>query len=241
MARVALISGGTPGIGAAVSLAFLQAGYKVVPTYVADRAAAEAFRNRTGLTPYRWNVSDFEACSEGIKEVEAVVGPVDVLVNNAGIVRDAALHKMDREKWKEVIDADLGGAFNMCRVVIEGMRARKFGRIINISSINGQKGQYGQTNYSAAKAGLLGFTRALALESAHMGITVNAICPGYIDTDMLENVSDDVLSKDILPKIPVGRLGTAADIARGVLFLGSDDASFITGSTLSINGGQWMG
>ena len=213
----------------------------MVPTYVADRATAETFGSKTGLTPYRWDVSDFEACSHGVREVEATVGPVEVLVNNAGIVRDAALHKMSREQWDEVIDADLGGAFNMCRAVIDGMRIRKFGRIVNISSINGQKGQYGQTNYSAAKAGLLGFTRAFALESARSGVTVNAVCPGYIDTDMLEAVSDDVMSKDILPRIPVGRLGTAEDIARGVMFLSADEASFITGATLSINGGQWMG
>ena len=241
MARVALVSGGTRGIGAATSMVFLKAGYKVVPTFVADRPAAEAFHNKTGLAPYRWDVGNFDACAEGIKEVEAAVGPVDILVNNAGVVRDAVLHKMSREQWDDVIDADLGGVFNMCRVVIEGMRARKFGRIINISSINGQKGQYGQASYSAAKAGVLGFTRALALESARMGITVNAICPGYVETDMLENVSDDLLSKEILPKIPVGRLGSAAEIARAVLFLSADDASFITGATLSINGGQWMG
>ena len=241
MARVALVSGGTRGIGAAISEALLHAGYRVSATYAGNDAAATAFRARTGIAVHRWDAGDFEACVAGIRQVEAAAGPIEILVNNAGIVRDSALHKMTRAQWDAVIATDLDALFNMCRPVIEGMRARKFGRIINISSINGQKGQFGQTNYSAAKAGELGFTRALALESARAGITVNAICPGYIHTEMLEAVPADVMEKSILPLIPVGRLGEPADIARAVLFLAADEVSFITGSTLSINGGQYMG
>jgi acetoacetyl-CoA reductase len=240
MARVALVSGGTRGIGAAISEALVKAEYHVAATYVGNDAAAEAFRVKTGVNVYRWDASDFEACAAGIRRVEAAVGPIDVLVNNAGIVRDSTLHKMTKGQWDEVIGTDLNALFNMCRPVIEGMRTRKFGRIINISSINGQKGQFGQTNYSAAKAGDLGFTRALALESARSGITVNAICPGYIRTEMLNAVAPEVMAKSILPLIPVGRLGEPGDIARAVVFLAADEASFITGSTLSINGGQYM-
>jgi acetoacetyl-CoA reductase len=239
MARVALVTGGTRGIGAAISEALLKGGYCVAATYAGNDVAAKAFRTKTGAAVYRWDASDFEACVAGIREVEAAVGPIDVLVNNAGIVQDSALHKMTKAQWDEVIATDLNALFNMCRPVIEGMRTRKFGRI-NISSINGQKGQFGQTNYSAAKAGDLGFTRALALESARSGITVNAICPGYIHTEMLDAVPPEVMAKSILPLIPVGRLGEPEDIARAVLFLAADEASFITGSTLSINGGQYM-
>jgi acetoacetyl-CoA reductase len=202
--------------------------------------AAKAFQAKTGAAAYRWDAGDFEACTPGIQKVEAAVGPIDVLVNNAGIVRDSSLHKMTKAQWDAVIATDLDALFNMCRPVIEGMRMRKFGRIINISSINGQKGQFGQTNYFAAKAGDLGFTRALALESARSGITVNVICPDYIHTEMLDAVAPDVMAKSILPLIPVGRLGEPADIARAVVFLAADEASFITGSTLSINGGQYM-
>ncbi len=240
MARVALVTGGTRGIGAAISEALLKGGYRVAATYAGNDAAAKAFHAKTGAAVYRWDAGDFEACVAGIREVEAAIGPIDVLVNNAGIVRDSALHKMTKAKWDEVIATDLNALFNMCRPVIEGMRTRKFGRIINISSINGQKGQFGQTNYSAAKAGDLGFTRALALESARAGITVNAICPGYIHTEMLDAVPPDVMAKSILPLIPVGRLGEPGDIARAVVFLAADEAGFITGSTLSINGGQYM-
>jgi acetoacetyl-CoA reductase len=240
MARVALVSGGTRGIGAAISGALLNAGYRVAATYVGNDAAAEAFRTKRGISVHRWDAGDFEACATGIRQVEAAIGPIDVLVNNAGIVRDSALHKMTKAQWDAVIATDLDALFNMCRPVIEGMRARKFGRIINISSINGQKGQFGQTNYSAAKAGDLGFTRALALESARSGVTVNAICPGYVHTEMLDAVSPEVMAKNILPLIPVGRLGEPGDIARAVVFLAADEASFITGSTLSINGGQYM-
>jgi len=240
MRRVALVSGGTRGIGAAISEALLEAGYAVAATYAGNDVAAKAFRAKTGANVYRWDAGDFEACTAGVREVETAVGPIDVLINNAGIVRDSALHKMTREQWDAVIATDLNALFNMCRPVIEGMRARKFGRIVNISSINGQKGQFGQTNYSAAKAGDLGFTRALALESARAGITVNAICPGYIHTEMLDAVPPDVMAKSILPLIPVGRLGDPQDIARAVLFLAADEAGFITGSTLSINGGQYM-
>src|ERR1700676_158893 len=213
MARDALVSGGTRGIGAAISEALVEAGYRVAATYAGNVAAADAFRAKTGIDVYRWDVSSFEACSEGIRKVEAAAGPIEILVNNAGIIRDSALHKMTRERWDAVIATDLNALFNMCRPVIEGMRARKFGRIINISSINGQKGQFGQTNYAAAKAGALGFTRALALESARAGITVNAICPGYTHTEMLDAVPPDVMQKSILPLIPVGRLGEPEDIA----------------------------
>ena len=240
MARVALVTGGSRGIGAAISRALKAANYSVAATYAGNERAAQAFNAETGIPVYQWDVGDFEACAAGVKKVEATLGPIDILVNNAGIVRDSSLHKMTREQWEVVIKTDLNALFNMTRPVIEGMRARKFGRIINISSINGQKGQFGQTNYAAAKAGDLGFTKALALESARAGITVNAICPGYIHTEMLDSVSPDIIEKNILPQIPVGRLGKPDDIARAVVFLAADEAGFVTGSTLSINGGQYM-
>jgi acetoacetyl-CoA reductase len=240
MARVAVITGGTRGIGAAVSKALNGAGYKVAANYAGNDAAAAKFKAETGIGVYRWNVASYDACVEGLKQVAADLGAIEVLVNNAGITRDAMFHRMNPEQWLDVIHTNLVSLFNMCRPVIEGMRQRKFGRIINISSINGQKGQMGQTNYSAAKAGEIGFTKALAQESAKAGITVNAICPGYINTEMVQAVPRDVLEKSVLPLIPVGRLGEPEDIARCVLFLASDDAGFITGSTLSANGGQIM-
>ncbi len=240
MGKVAIVTGGSRGIGAAISKALKAAGHTVVATYAGNDEKANAFKDDTGIPVYKWDVSSFEACSEGIAKVEAEHGPVDILVNNAGITKDAMFHKMTPEHWQAVIGTNLSGLFNMTRPVWEGMRERNFGRIINISSINGQKGQTGQANYSAAKAGDLGFTKALALEGAKKGITVNAICPGYINTDMMATISDDVMQKHILPQIPVGRLGEADEIARCVVFLASDDAGFITGSTLSANGGQYM-
>ncbi|MBX3520183.1 MAG: acetoacetyl-CoA reductase [Xanthobacteraceae bacterium] len=240
MARVALVSGGTRGIGAAIAKALKAAGYKVAANYAGNDEAAAKFKSETGINVYKWDVSSFDACSEGIKKVEAELGPVEILVNNAGITRDAMLHRMTAEQWNAVITTNLNSLFNMCRPVIEGMRARKFGRIINISSINGQKGQMGQTNYSAAKAGDIGFTKALAQESAKAGITVNAICPGYINTEMVQAVPKDVLEKNILPTIPVGRLGEPEEIARCVVFLAADDAGFITGSTMTVNGAQYI-
>jgi acetoacetyl-CoA reductase len=240
MARVALVSGGTRGIGAAIARALKTAGYKVAANYGGNDEAAAKFKGETGIPVFKWDVSSFDACSEGIKKVEAELGPIEVLVNNAGITRDAMLHRMTADQWNAVITTNLNSLFNMCRPVIEGMRARKFGRIINISSINGQKGQMGQTNYSAAKAGDIGFTKALAQESAKAGITVNAICPGYINTEMVQAVPKDVLEKNIIPQIPVGRLGEADEIARCVVFLASDDAGFITGSTMTVNGAQYI-
>ena len=240
MARVALVTGGTRGIGAAISKALKAAGYKVAASYAGNDAAAEKFKSETGIPVYKWDVSSFDACAAGVKQVEADLGPVDVLINNAGITKDGAFHKMTLDQWNAVINTNLGSLFNMTRQVIEGMRARKFGRVINISSINGQKGQFGQANYSSAKAGDIGFTKALALEGARAGITVNAICPGYIATEMVMAVPKDVLEKNILPLIPAGRLGEPEEIARCVVFLASDDAGFITGSTLSANGGQIM-
>ncbi|MBR0968012.1 acetoacetyl-CoA reductase [Bradyrhizobium diazoefficiens] len=240
MARVALVTGGTRGIGAAISRALKASGYKVAASYAGNDAAAEKFKAETGIAVYKWDVSSFDACVEGVKKVEAEVGPVDVLVNNAGITKDGAFHKMSPEQWNAVIGTNLGSLFNMSRQVIEGMRGRKFGRIINISSINGQKGQFGQVNYSAAKAGEIGFTKALALENAKAGVTVNAICPGYINTEMVQAVPKDVLEKAILPLIPIGRLGEPEEIARAVVFLAADEAGAITGSTLSVNGGQYM-
>ena len=240
MARVAVVTGGTRGIGAAISKALKAAGYKVAASYAGNDEAASKFKAETGINVYKWDVSNYEACVEGLKKVEAEVGPVEVLVNNAGITRDAPFHRMTPENWNAVINTNLNSLFNMCRPVIEGMRSRKFGRIINISSINGQKGQMGQANYSAAKAGELGFTKALAQESAKSGITVNAICPGYIATEMVKAVPKEVLEKSILPYIPLGRLGEPEEIARCVLFLASDDAGFITGSTLTANGGQYL-
>jgi acetoacetyl-CoA reductase len=240
MARVALVTGGTRGIGAAIGKALKAAGYKVAASYAGNDAAAEKFKAETGIAVYKWDVSNFDACAEGVKKVEAEVGPVDVLVNNAGITKDGAFHKMSLEQWNAVIGTNLGSLFNMSRQVIEGMRGRKFGRIINISSINGQKGQFGQVNYSAAKAGEIGFTKALALENAKAGVTVNAICPGYINTEMVQAVPKDVLEKAILPLIPIGRLGEPEEIARAVVFLAADEAGAITGSTLTVNGGQYM-
>jgi acetoacetyl-CoA reductase len=240
MARVALVTGGTRGIGAAVSQALQAAGYAVAANYAGNTKAAETFSTRTGIHVHRWDIGDFDACASGVKAVEASLGPIDILVNNAGIVRDAGLHKMSREQWDAVVRTNLNGLFNMCRQVIGGMRARKFGRIITVSSINGQKGQFGQTNYSAAKAGELGFTKALALETARLGITANSICPGYIHTEMLDAVPPEIMEKSILPQIPVGRLGKPEEIARAVVFLAAEEAGFITGSTLSINGGQYM-
>ncbi len=240
MARVAVVTGGTRGIGEAISKALKAAGYKVAASYAGNDEAANKFKAETGINVYKWDVSNYDACVAGLKQVEADLGPVEVLINNAGITRDTMFHRMKPEQWSQVINTNLNSLFNMCRPVIEGMRERKFGRIINISSINGQKGQMGQTNYSAAKAGDLGFTKALAQESAKSGITVNAICPGYIATEMVKAVPKDVLDKNILPLIPTGRLGEPEEIARCVVFLASDDAGFITGSTLAANGGQYM-
>jgi acetoacetyl-CoA reductase len=239
MARVALVTGGTRGIGAAISKALKDAGYKVAATYAGNDAAAEKFKADTGIPVYKWDVASFDACAAGIKQVESALGPIDVLVNNAGITRDTAFHKMTLEQWNAVINTNLGSLFNVTRQVIEGMRARKFGRIVNISSINGQKGQFGQVNYSAAKAGDIGFTKALALENAKAGITVNVIAPGYINTEMVQAVPKDVLEKNVIPQIPVNRLGEPEEIARAVVFLAADDAGFITGSTLTVNGGQY--
>ena len=240
MARVAVVSGGSRGIGAAVSKALKTAGYHVAATYAGNDAAAAKFKAETGIPTYKWDVSNYKECAEGLKKVAEEVGPIDILVNNAGITRDSAFHKMTPEQWFEVINTNLNSLFNMTRPVIEGMRERGFGRIVNISSIIGQKGQFGQANYSAAKAGDIGFTKALAQESAGKGITVNAICPGYIATEMVLAVPKDVLEKAILPQIPVRRLGQPEEIARCVVFLASDDAGFITGSTLSANGGQYL-
>jgi acetoacetyl-CoA reductase len=239
MARVALVTGGSRGIGAAISVALKNAGYKVAANYAGNDEAAARFKAETGIPVFKWSVADYDACTAGIKQVEAEVGPVDVLVNNAGITRDVPFHKMTREQWKEVIDTNLNGAFNMTHPVWNGMRERKFGRVITISSINGQKGQFAQANYSASKAGDLGFTKALAQEGARAGITVNAICPGYIATDMVMAVPEKV-RESIIAQIPVGRLGEAAEIARCVVFLASDEAGFITGSTITANGGQYF-
>jgi acetoacetyl-CoA reductase len=241
MSRVAVVTGGTRGIGAAISMALMSAGYKVAATYHGNDEAAARFKSVTGAHVYKWDVGDYEACVAGLKTVEAEVGPVDVLVNNAGVTKDGFFHKMTPEQWYGVINTNLNSLFNMTRPVWEGMRARKFGRVICISSINGQKGQAGQVNYSAAKAGDLGFVKALAQEGARMGITVNAICPGYIATDMVKAISPEVLAKSILPLIPVGRLGEPEEIGRAVVFLAADDAGFITGSTLTANGGQYIG
>ncbi len=240
MSKVAIVTGGTRGIGGAVSKALKEAGYSVAANYAGNDAAAEAFRAETGIPVFKWDVSSYEACAEGIAKVEAELGPLAVLVNNAGITRDAMFHKMTAEQWTAVINTNLNGLFNMTRPAWEGMRERRFGRVINISSINGQKGQAGQVNYSAAKAGDIGFTKALAQEGARVGITVNAICPGYIGTDMVRAIDEKVLNERILPQIPVGRLGEPEEIARTVLFLASDDAGFITGATMTVNGGQYF-
>ena len=239
MGRVAVVTGGTRGIGAAISTGLKSAGYNVAAVYGSNHEAAARFHKDTGIAIYHIDVSDFASCEIGVAKIAADLGPVEVLVNNAGITRDGTMHRMAPDAWEAVINTNLGSCFNMSRCVIEGMRARKFGRIVNIGSINGQAGQYGQVNYAAAKSGIHGFTKALAQEGAAVGITVNAVAPGYVDTEMVRAVPPNVLEK-IVQRIPVGRLGKADDIARGVLFLVADDADFITGSTLSINGGQHM-
>jgi len=239
MSRVAIVTGGTRGIGEAISLALRNKGMTVVANYAGNEQRAREFTDRTGIAAYRWDVGDHEACLDGCARVERDHGPIDVLVNNAGITRDGVLQKMSFDDWNEVIRVNLGGCFNMAKAIFPGMRDRKWGRIVNIGSINGQAGQYGQVNYAAAKSGIHGFTKALAQEGAKYGVTVNALAPGYIDTDMVAAVPQGVLEK-IVAKIPVGRLGHAEEIARGVAFLCSEDAGFVTGSTLSINGGQHM-
>ncbi|MFD0985996.1 acetoacetyl-CoA reductase [Methyloligella solikamskensis] len=240
MARVALVTGGTRGIGGAVCKALKEAGYDVAATYAGNDDAANKFKEETGIPVFKWDVGDYAACEQGVAEVEDQVGPIDILVNNAGITKDAPLHKMSYEQWSDVLRTNLDSMFNMTRQVINGMRERGFGRIINISSINGQKGQAGIANYCAAKAGDLGFTKTVALENAKKGITCNAIAPGYVNTDLLANVPEEVMQKAILANIPTGRLGEVDEIARCVTFLAADDAGWITGSTLSINGGQYM-
>ncbi len=239
MARVAIVTGGTRGIGEAISLALKDAGITVAANYAGNDQRAEEFTARTGIKAFKWDVSDYDACQAGCAKVAEDLGPVDIVVNNAGITRDGTILKMSYEAWKAVIDTNLGGCFNMAKATFAGMRDRKWGRIVNIGSINGQAGQYGQVNYAAAKSGIHGFTKALAQEGARASVTVNAIAPGYIDTDMVAAVPADVLEK-IVAKIPVGRLGQAHEIARGVAFLCSEDGGFVTGSTLSINGGQHM-
>ena len=239
MGRVAIVTGGTRGIGEAISTGLQEAGYTVAAIYAGNDEAAKRFTDKTGMSAYKLNVSDFEACEKAAEQITSELGPIEILVNNAGITRDGTMHRMEHEQWQSVIDTNLGGCFNCSRAVIEGMRERSFGRIVNIGSINGQAGQYGQVNYAAAKSGIHGFTKALAQEGAGKGITVNAIAPGYVDTEMVRAVPPDVLEK-IIAGIPVGRLGKSDDISRGVLFLTADAADFITGSTLSINGGQHM-
>ena len=239
MARVAIVTGGTRGIGEAISVALRNMGMTVAANYAGNDERARDFTERARIRAFKWDVSDFEACQAGVREVEAALGPIDVLVNNAGITRDTTMKRMDHQKWQEVIDTNLGGCFNMAKAVFEGMQSRGYGRIVNIGSINGQAGQYGQVNYAAAKSGIHGFTKALAQEGARNGVTVNAIAPGYIDTDMVAAVPEDVLGK-IVSRIPVNRLGRADEIARGVAFLVDENAGFVTGSTLSINGGQHM-
>ena len=240
MSRVALVTGGSRGIGAAISTALQAAGCKVAATYAGNDEKAAAFTAETGIKTYKWDVGNYEACAEGIAQVEADLGAVEILVNNAGITRDAPFHKMTPTQWKEVMDTNLSGVFNMTHPVWPGMRERKFGRVITISSINGQKGQFAQTNYAAAKAGDIGFTKSLAQEGARAGITVNVVAPGYINTEMMSTIPEKVMNEVILPQIPVGRLGEASEIARAVAFLASDDAGFITGSTISANGGQYL-
>ena len=240
MSRVAVVSGGSRGIGAAISKALKASGYTVAATYAGNDEAAGKFKDETGIAVFKWDVSDYQSCADGLKKVEDELGPIDILVNNAGITKDAPFHKMTPDKWYAVINTNLNSLFNMTRPVIDGMRSRGFGRIINISSINGQKGQFGQTNYAAAKAGDIGFTKALAQESAGKGITVNVVAPGYVATEMVLAVPKEILDTKVLPQIPVGRLGEPDEIARCVLFLVSEEAGFITGSTLSVNGGQYM-
>ncbi|PYE32999.1 3-oxoacyl-[acyl-carrier-protein] reductase [Rhizobium sp. PP-F2F-G38] len=240
MSRVALVTGGTRGIGAAISIALKGAGYRVAANYAGNEEKAQAFSDVTGIPVFKWDVSDYASCAAGAATIEEALGPVEVLVNNAGITRDAMFHKMTPSQWNEVVNVNLNGLFNMTHPVWSGMRDRNFGRVVNISSINGQKGQMGQVNYSASKAGDIGFTKALAQEGAAKGITVNAICPGYIGTEMVRAVPEKVLAERIIPQIPVGRLGEPEEVARCVVFLASDDAGFITGSTLSANGGQFF-
>jgi acetoacetyl-CoA reductase len=240
MARIALVTGGTRGIGAAVSKALKAEGYTVAASYAGNDEAANAFKAETGIPVFKWDVSNYDACAAGVKAVEAAVGPIDILVNNAGITKDGMFHKMTPDQWNAVINTNLNSLFNMTQPLWNGMRDRGFGRVICISSVNGQKGQMGQVNYSAAKAGELGFVKALALEGAAKGVTVNAICPGYIGTDMVKAVPEKIMNERILPLIPVGRVGEPEEIARAVTFLASDHAGFITGSTLSINGGMVM-
>jgi acetoacetyl-CoA reductase len=240
MSRVAIVTGGTRGIGAAISVALQEAGYKVAAVYANNDAAANTFHARTSIPVYRWDVTVFDACANGVRKVRDDLGTIGILVNNAGITRDCMFHKMTIAQWDAVVNTNLNSLFNMCRPVIEEMRDKQFGRIINISSINAQKGQLGQTNYSAAKAGEIGFSKALAQETATRGITVNVVCPGYIKTEMIMAMNQDVVNQKIVPSIPVGRLGEPAEIARCVLFLASEDAGFITGSTLTANGGQYM-
>lgn len=239
MTRIALVTGGTRGLGAATAIDLKELGYTVVANYFGNHESADAFTAQNGIATFQWDVSDFSACAEGITRVEKEVGPVDVLVNNAGITRDATLHHMSHEQWSAVINTNLGSVFNMCHAVVPGMRARGYGRIVSISSINGQKGQFGQTNYAAAKAGIIGFTKALALENAAKGITVNAIAPGYCDTAMVAAVPQDIVQQ-IIQATPIGRLGQPADIARAVAFLVGEEADFITGATLNVNGGGYM-
>jgi acetoacetyl-CoA reductase len=240
MSRVALVTGGTRGIGAAISKALKDAGYTVAASYAGNDEAAQKFKAETSINVYKWDVSSYDASVAGVAQVEADLGPIEILVNNAGITRDAPFHKLTKEQWDAVINTNLNSLFNVTRPIWEGLRARKFGRIVVISSVNGQKGQFGQVNYSAAKAGDLGFVRALALEGARAGITVNAVCPGYIGTEMVRAIDPAVLEKAILPHIPAGRLGEPEEIARAVVFLVADEAGFITGSTISANGGQLM-
>jgi len=239
MGRIALVTGGTRGIGAEISRALQEVGRDVVATYAGNEQAAAAFAQETGIKIYKFDASSFEECKEAVGRITAESGPVEILVNNAGITRDGTLMKMDRSMWDEVLDTNLGSCYNLCKLTFENMRAKKFGRIVNIGSVNGQAGQYGQVNYAAAKSGIHGFTKALAQEGARFGITVNAIAPGYVDTEMVRAVPPEVLHK-IVARIPIGRLGTPADIARGVVFLTADESDFVTGSTLSINGGQHM-
>lgn len=240
MARVALVTGGSRGIGAAIAKALKDAGYQVAASYAGNDEKAAAFTAETGIKTYKWNVADYESCKEGIAQVEADLGPIEVLVNNAGITRDGMFHKMTPEQWNDVIGTNLNGVFNMTHPIWPGMRERGFGRVITISSINGQKGQAGQANYSASKAGDIGFTKALAQEGAFKGITANVVCPGYIGTEMVRAIPEKVLNEKIIPQIPVGRLGEPEEIARCVVFLASDESGFITGSVITANGGQYF-
>lgn len=237
--RLALVTGATRGLGMAIATMLKEKGHTVIANHHQHADADERLEQETGLRVYGWDVGDFSACEDWVKKIEAEHGPIDILVNNAGITRDATLHKMTPEHWREVIATNLGSVFNMCRQVVPGMRERGFGRIVNVSSINGQKGQFGQANYAAAKAGIIGFTKSIALENARKGITANVVAPGYCDTDMMTGIPENILSH-IVDQIPVGRLGYPNDIARAVAFLASDDAAFVTGSTLSVNGGQYM-